>query len=96
MENMQTTKEITITHGNGSVQTITVPIDFDESLLGPISISEEELNSALTKRQIEDHLKFLAETDWYVSRKAETGVDIPEEVLVKRQEARNFISENRQ
>jgi hypothetical protein len=32
--------------------------------------------------------KYLAETDWYVSRKVETGVEIPSEVLTKRAQAR--------
>jgi transcriptional regulator with GAF, ATPase, and Fis domain len=96
MTEIETTKEISITHGNGSVQTIIVPIDFDESLLGPISISQEDLDSALIKNKIEENVKYLAETDWYVTRKAETGVEIPQEVLAKRQEAREFISENRE
>ena len=32
--------------------------------------------------------KYLAETDWYVTRKAETGKDIPDDIVTKRQEAR--------
>ena len=32
--------------------------------------------------------KYLAETDWYVTRKAETGKDIPDDIATKRQEAR--------
>lgn len=31
---------------------------------------------------------YLTETDWYVTRKTETGKDIPEEVLKKREQAR--------
>ncbi len=34
---------------------------------------------------------YLAETDWYVVRKFETGKAIPQEVLVKRAEARVAI-----
>lgn len=34
---------------------------------------------------------YLASTDWYIVRKAETGVDVPEDVLTKRQEARSSI-----
>lgn len=32
--------------------------------------------------------KYLAATDWYVTRKFETGKEIPEDILIKRQEAR--------
>lgn len=32
--------------------------------------------------------KYLADTDWYVTRKMETGVEIPLDVLTKRAEAR--------
>ena len=32
--------------------------------------------------------KYLVETDWYVSRKAETGVEIPSDILTKRAQAR--------
>ena len=35
---------------------------------------------------------YLAETDWYVVRKFETGKAIPQEVLVKRAEAREAIT----
>jgi len=39
-------------------------------------------------------LKYLKETDWYASRLAETGKAIPEDILQKRQEARDSIVEN--
>ena len=32
--------------------------------------------------------KYLADTDWYVTRKAETGKAIPDEILTKREQAR--------
>ena len=35
-----------------------------------------------------ESLAYLASTDWYVTRKFETGVAIPQEVLIKRQESR--------
>jgi len=34
------------------------------------------------------HLEYLASTDWYIVRRAETGVEVPQEVLDKRAEAR--------
>tara|TARA_R110000737_G_scaffold105062_1_gene138171 strand:+ start:165 stop:479 length:315 start_codon:yes stop_codon:yes gene_type:complete len=36
-------------------------------------------------------LEYLTETDWYVIRKFETGTAIPQEILIKRQEAREAI-----
>ena len=39
----------------------------------------------------QESLKYLAETDWYVTRKQETGVDIPEDILTKRQAARDKV-----
>ena len=38
-----------------------------------------------------DALAYLASTDWYVIRKQETGVEIPADILAKRQEARDSI-----
>ena len=37
--------------------------------------------------------KYLADTDWYVTRKAETGKAIPDDILTKRQEAREKMKE---
>ena len=36
-------------------------------------------------------LRYLADTDWYVVRLTETGVAIPEEVSIKRAEARAIL-----
>jgi len=38
--------------------------------------------------------EYLADTDWYLLRKFETGVAVPQEVLIKRQEAREAIIED--
>ncbi len=38
-----------------------------------------------------DTYTYLNSTDWYVTREVETGVKMPDEVRVKRQEARNVI-----
>ena len=35
--------------------------------------------------------EYLANTDWYVIRQQETGVEIPEDVLAKRQDARGSV-----
>ncbi len=42
----------------------------------------------LAKKEKADALKYLSETDWYVIRKSETGVEIPAEVLTNRASAR--------
>ena len=38
-----------------------------------------------------DSLAYLASTDWYVTRQAETGVAIPQDILTARAEARVAI-----
>ena len=38
--------------------------------------------------------EYLSSTDWYVTRQAETGNAIPEDILNKRQEAREAINES--
>ena len=71
--------------------------------------SEEELladdwNSSIERKsEYVDYLtwsmarmeKYLSETDWYVSRKAETNKAIPEDVLTTRTEYREKISDFR-
>lgn len=48
---------------------------------------EEQLRVNAEMRQ------YLSSTDWYVTRKMETGKEIPQEVELKREEARNSIVE---
>ena len=50
--------------------------------------TEEEIQQyeAIQKRL--NAKQYLAETDWYITRQAETGTPIPEEVLSKRAQAR--------
>lgn len=47
----------------------------------------------LTDREIESTkaLAYLRDTDWYVTRLAETGTPIPEDVLAARAEARDKV-----
>ena len=45
--------------------------------------------------QILEHKSYLYETDWYISRYAETGEAIPEDVKTKRAECRVKIDELR-
>jgi hypothetical protein len=54
----------------------------------PPTITEEDIE-ANNQRVIRDAAKkYLAETDWYVTRKAETGKDIPSDIIEKRAQAR--------
>jgi hypothetical protein len=39
----------------------------------------------------QESLKYLKDSDWYVTRQAETGKPIPEDILTKRQAARESI-----
>ena len=58
-----------------------------------ITTAMNDLDMANRAKEIsnEQHLKYLKETDWYVVRKADTGVAIPTDVANKRQAAREAI-----
>ena len=51
----------------------------------------EEIANNQVSSQNYDARKYLAETDWYVTRKTETGKAIPDDILTKRQEARDKV-----
>lgn len=53
----------------------------------------EEIANNQVSSQNYDARKYLAETDWYVTRKTETGKAIPDDILTKRQEAREKVIE---
>lgn len=57
-----------------------------------VSKSEFELKDIL----LAENQKYLSETDWYVTRCAETGVEIPEDVKQKRAQARQEIDRLRE
>ena len=52
--------------------------------------AQNELQTKLAEAQ-----SYLTSTDWYFARLADTGEKVPEEVKVKRAEARTFIQENK-
>jgi hypothetical protein len=58
-------------------------------LQAPSDLTESEVAKFRNKQA----RAYLAETDWYVIRKAETGVDVPQEVSEKRQSARLSVTE---
>ena len=53
--------------------------------------TEEELKVSTLNKQIQEAKAYLSDTDWYITRKMETGVEIPLEVLTKRAEARLLV-----
>ena len=68
--------------------------DTVEDHVAPTERSEptaEEIANNLVAMENYEARKYLAETDWYVARKAETGKAIPDEVLTKRQQARDKV-----
>lgn len=68
----------------------------DAEELGVTMPTEQEIEDCivmLKERRVisdknEDAREYLASTDWYVTRKAETGTEIPQEVLDARAAAR--------
>lgn len=48
----------------------------------------------IKEKEINEAKAYLISTDWYYVRKAETGEEVPEEVIAKRAEAREFIRAN--
>jgi hypothetical protein len=52
------------------------------------SVPQEAINTG----RIEELEKYLMSTDWYAIRKADNGEEIPEEIRIARQEARDEIS----
>tara|TARA_B100001287_G_scaffold254910_1_gene238658 strand:- start:1240 stop:1533 length:294 start_codon:yes stop_codon:yes gene_type:complete len=53
----------------------------------------EEIANNLVAMENYEARKYLTETDWYVTRKAETGKAIPDDIVTKRQEARDKVKE---
>ena len=45
----------------------------------------------ILEQQIAEASQYLQATDWYYARKAETGEEVPEEVVQKRVQAREFL-----
>ena len=53
-----------------------------------IELAKQE---ALDNEAKQEAQKYLNDTDWFISRYAETGVEIPQEVKDKRQECRELL-----
>jgi hypothetical protein len=50
-------------------------------------------NKNVIEMQIESHKNFLYSTDWYVTRYAETGIEVPALIREQRAEKRVLISQ---
>ena len=61
----------------------------------PLRAEEEvAINAILAQEAVNiQHRAYLTSTDWYVVRLTETGVPVPADILLKRQEARDAITE---
>ena len=57
--------------------------------------TEEELAQQELQVKLQEAQVYLNNTDWYYARKAETGEDVPVEVVEKRLASRKFIQDNK-
>ena len=58
-----------------------------------VILTEEQIAEGESIRKKISALQYLKETDWYATRKAETGKAIPDDILTKRAQARLDASE---
>lgn len=58
--------------------------------------TEEELAQQELQVKLQEAQEYLNSTDWYYARKAETGEDVPVEVVEKRLASRKFIQDNKE
>jgi hypothetical protein len=82
-----------VTDEEGEFGEVVKVVSIDEPLKAQILAEREAAQQASS--QINQSLKFLADTDWMVIRQLETGVPVPVEILQQRAEARLLISNNR-
>jgi transglutaminase-like putative cysteine protease len=66
------------------------PITVQEVRDRAAEIAAQEAAAASEARNL-DALQYLASTDWYVARMAETGTPIPDDILAARAAARNSV-----
>lgn len=57
--------------------------------------TEEELAQQELQVKLQEAQAYLNSTDWYYARKAETGEDVPVEVVEKRLASRKLIQDNK-
>jgi hypothetical protein len=66
------------------------PITVQEVRDRAIEIAAHEAHAVSEARNL-DALRYLASTDWYVARMAETGTPIPDDILAARAAARSSV-----
>ena len=69
--------------GNYKLDGDDVVVDTDAEVIAKNLAEQEETNA--------NHRIYLKETDWYIIRKTETGVDVPADILTKRAESRSVV-----
>jgi hypothetical protein len=80
---------------DGYIQVDSLPESLYEKwkIIDDVIVVDDEEESKEAQRQINKKaLEYLASTDWYEIR-ALRGIEIPEEIIAKRQEARDSIIE---
>ena len=60
-----------------------IPSEFEVEFVPDDFKEQDQINA--------ESLQFLSETDWYVTRFVETGIDIPQDIKDQRQEARSKV-----
>lgn len=68
------------------------PIEDSDVGDAAIILTQAQIDEAETIIAKKRARQYLAETDWYVTRKAETGAAIPSDILTKRAQARTDAS----
>lgn len=62
-----------------------------KEVAGVIVVDTEEESIVEQAIRNKENRSYLSSTDWYVTRNTETGVEIPADILTKRQTAREAI-----
>jgi hypothetical protein len=62
----------------------------------PIEVTDEMIQVELDKlgyvpKEVQEAKQYLVDTDWYIIRKVDSGVEVPEEIIAKRVVARALI-----
>ena len=70
-------------YGVNPIEDSDIPVD--ERIIPPTPEQIVEMEEVKLKL---DSMQYLKDTDWYTARKAETGKEIPEDVLALRAQAR--------
>ena len=58
-------------------------------------LTDEELQQIELNKKLQEASQYLKDTDWYYARKAETGEEVPAEIVAKRIESRTLIKESK-